>query len=61
MKRRDFVKTTAAGSALLLTPVTWILDNDSRKFCYQSERKIPVAYEVDIVVIGGSLAGVAAA
>jgi hypothetical protein len=36
-------------------------NNESNQFCYQSQRKIPVAYSVDVVVIGGSLAGVAAA
>ena len=63
MRRRDFVKTTAAGSAFLLTPGVWAqtLKNADPEFCYQSQRKIPVAYDVDVVVIGGSLAAVAAA
>jgi len=66
MKRRNFIKTTAAGSAFLLAPGTYAFNNSSNqkadtKYCFQSERKIPVAYEVDVVVIGGSLAGVAAA
>ncbi|MFW6277408.1 MAG: FAD-dependent oxidoreductase, partial [Prolixibacteraceae bacterium] len=66
MKRRNFIKTTAAGSAFLLTSGAYALNRSAnpatnKKFCYQSARKIPVAYEVDVVVIGGSLAGVAAA
>jgi flavin-dependent dehydrogenase len=65
MKRRNFVKTAAAGSAFLLTPGAFAFNYssnpDEKKYCYQSERKIPVAYNVDVVVIGGSLAAVAAA
>ncbi len=62
MKRRNFIKTTAAGSALLVTSGAFAFGNTSseKKYCYQSERKIPVAYSVDVVVIGGSLAAVAA-
>ena len=33
----------------------------SEKFCVLSERKIPVAYSVDVVVVGGSTAAVSAA
>jgi len=64
MKRRTFVKTTAAGSALLMTPGAFAIPSNisnDRKFAYQSERKIPIAYNVDVVVVGGSTAGVAAA
>jgi NADPH-dependent 2,4-dienoyl-CoA reductase/sulfur reductase-like enzyme len=63
MKRREFVKTTVAGSAFLLTSGNWAYNKliAERDFCYQSSRKIPIAYNVDVVVIGGSLAGVAAA
>jgi len=35
--------------------------SDKKKFARQSERKIPIAYNVDVVVVGGSTAGVAAA
>ncbi len=66
MKRRDFIKTSAAGSAFLLTTGAYAFQPQrtnatTSSFCHQSERKIPVAYEVDVVVIGGSLAAVAAA
>lgn len=66
MKRRNFIKTSAAGSAFLLTSGAYAFNTTSqqkatKKYCFQSERKIPVAYDVDVVVIGGSLAGVAAA
>ena len=66
MKRRNFIKTTAAGSAFLLTSGVYALNRSDdlpsgKKFCYQSSREIPVAYDVDVVVIGGSMAGVAAA
>jgi hypothetical protein len=64
MKRRKFVKTTAAGSAFLMTSGAYALNvtpSDIKKFAHQSERKIPIAYNVDVVVVGGSTAGVAAA
>ena len=67
MKRRDFIFTTASGSALLATgnlfafPQTPVQTKGISKFCSQSARKIPVAYTVDVVVVGGSTAAVAAA
>ncbi len=64
MKRRYFIKTTAAGSAFVMASGAFALDNPLNqlpKHCFQSARKIPVAYNVDVVVIGGSLAAVAAA
>ncbi|WP_346863664.1 FAD-dependent oxidoreductase [uncultured Draconibacterium sp.] len=64
MKRRNFIKTTAAGSAVIFTSGAWAFNApglDSKKFGWQSKRGIPVAYNVDVVVIGGSTAGVAAA
>ncbi len=64
MKRRNFIKTTAAGSAMVLTSGAWAfnsISSNTQKFGFQSEREIPVAYNVDVVVIGGSTAGVAAA
>ncbi len=65
MKRRNFIKTTAAGSAFLLTSGAYAFSNpqvqNKSKYGFQSEREIPVAYNVDVVVIGGSTAGVAAA
>jgi thioredoxin reductase len=67
MKRRHFLKTTIAGSAFLATSGLWNLNKslaanpENITYCFQSERDIPIAYEVDVVVIGGSSAGVAAA
>lgn len=65
MKRRNFIKTTTAGSAFLLTSGAFAFNTvnseDKKKFGYQSERKIPVAYNVDVVIIGGSTAAVSAA
>jgi len=67
MKRRDFILTTASGSAIVASgnlfafPEAPVKENSTSKFCYQSERKIPVAYSVDVVVVGGSTAAVAAA
>lgn len=65
MKRRNFIKTTAAGSAFILTSGGYAFGNSEiqnrPKYGFQSERKIPIAYNVDVVVIGGSTAGVAAA
>jgi flavin-dependent dehydrogenase len=65
MKRRNFIKTTAAGSALFFTPGVFAFNNSQtqteKSFCFQSGRKIPVAYNVDVVVVGGASAGVAAA
>lgn len=67
MKRRDFIRTTAAGTAFVATSGWWAASKagaanlQTIKYCYQSEREIPVAYKVDVVVIGGSSAAVAAA
>ena len=64
MKRRNFIKTTAAGTALVFTSGAYAFNNseiqNKSKFGFQSERKIPVAYNVDVVVVGGSTAGVEA-
>ena len=67
MKRRNFIKTTAATSALIAGSGLWAVGQDREqvpgkiKYCYQSERDIPIACKVDVVVVGGSTAGVAAA
>lgn len=65
MKRRNFIKTTTAGSAFLFTSGAFAFTSGEneveKKFGQQSERKIPVAYNVDVVIIGGSTAAVAAA
>ena len=66
MKRRDFIQTGSAGAAFLslngleVFSITNSSDQNNG-FCNQSERQIPIAYNVDVVVIGGSTAAVAAA
>ncbi len=66
MKRRHFIKTSATGSALLFTSGAFAFNHskvqdNKGKYCFQSARDIPVAYNVDLVVVGGSLAAVSAA
>lgn len=67
MKRRDFLRTTAAGTAFVATSGLWGIRQaqavtlQNLKYGFQSERTIPVAYKVDVIVVGGSTAGVAAA
>lgn len=65
--RRDFLKVTAAGSALASlghvadakAAVQQVVPNE--QYCYEAQRKIPVIAEVDIVVAGGSSRAIAAA
>ncbi|MGE5426704.1 MAG: FAD-dependent oxidoreductase, partial [Methylococcaceae bacterium] len=67
MERRHFLKTTAAGSGFLATSGLWNLNKAfaanpyNVTWCFQSQRDIPIAYEVDVLIVGGSTAGVAAA
>lgn len=65
MKRRDFIRNSAAGSAFLFAGGAYAFQisgiSTDQKFGLQSERKIPVAYNVDVVVVGGSIAAVASA
>lgn len=67
MKRRDFLRTTAAGTAMVATSGWWNIRQANAttlqniKYCFQSEREIPIAYRVDVLVVGGSVPGVAAA
>ena len=64
MKRRNFIKTTAAGSAFLLTPGAYAFGPSAlknNKYAFQSQRRIPVAWDVDVVIVGGTSAAVAAA
>jgi flavin-dependent dehydrogenase len=65
MKRRNFIKTTAAGSAFIMTSGAFAFKKSTSqtnyKFGFQSERRIPVAYDVDVVIVGGTSAAVAAA
>ena len=60
--RRDFIKVAAAGGALATlgdmpeakAAVKTIVPDPA--YCYESEKKIPVIAEVDLVVVGGSSA-----
>jgi hypothetical protein len=66
--RRDFIKVTATGSAFAAfgnvsaarTAIHTVTAPDSG-YVMESERKIPVIAEVDIVIIGGTSAAVSAA
>ncbi|MBN2327120.1 MAG: FAD-dependent oxidoreductase [Candidatus Omnitrophica bacterium] len=53
-----FVSSLAAALGLFIFSVQ---DSAAGKAVYESARQIPIAYEVDVAVIGGSAAGVAAA
>ncbi|MGQ8337941.1 FAD-dependent oxidoreductase [Sunxiuqinia sp. A32] len=65
MKRRDFIYQSAAGTAFLtiggLKAFSNSADETKKQFGFQSARQIPVAYVVDVLVVGGATAGVAAA
>jgi NADPH-dependent 2,4-dienoyl-CoA reductase/sulfur reductase-like enzyme len=67
MKRRDFILKTATGTVILASGNFSAIAEYSAyggvagKFCNQSARKIPVDYSVDVVIVGGSTAAVAAA
>lgn len=65
--RRDFLKVTAAGSALASlgnvaeakAAMQTVVPEEG--FCHESQRKIPVITEVDLIVAGGSSRAIAAA
>lgn len=67
ISRRDFLKVSTTGSVLTFmgstsnakSAVSNVLPDEA--FCYESERKIPLFAEVDLVVVGGSSRAVAAA
>lgn len=68
MKRRRFIKTLAIGSTLIscqpLYAANWKSKKNSlsvARFCRESERNIPIIDSVDIIVVGGTTAAVAAA
>ena len=64
MQRRDFIRTTSAGAAFLTAGGLAAFRPASAAvspYAMQSSRKLPLAFEVDVVVAGGSTAGVAAA
>ncbi len=65
MKRRDFIYQSAAGTAFLgmggLNAFSQSEAKNTPDFGFQSERKLPIIYHVDVIVVGGATAGVAAA
>ncbi len=65
MKRREFIYQSAAGTAFLTIGGLPAFSQNKLKGiqqnAYQSGRELPVVYNVDVVVVGGSTAGVAAA
>ncbi len=66
MKRRHFIRTTAAGAAagLLTNQSAQSADNSSSANSQSSitwQRQVPLRYEADVAVIGGGIAGVSAA
>lgn len=67
MKRRAFLKNSAAGTAFLsVSGVCFFSDtlagnNPLSKYAFQSNRQLPVAYDVDVAIAGGTSAAVAAA
>lgn len=66
--RRDFIKTTALGGTLIATgqmsnarTIIHSATKPDSGFIQDSEKKIPVIKDVDIIVVGGTSAAVAAA
>ncbi|MDR1860123.1 MAG: FAD-dependent oxidoreductase [Bacteroidales bacterium] len=62
MKRRDFICGTSAGAAILsLGGLSGWTYPKGQEYVRQSKRSLPLIFDVDVVVVGGSTAGVAAA
>ncbi len=62
MKRRNFIQNTTLGTVAVGTSgFSFIAPGKSAKYCYESEREIPVLADVDVLVLGGSSGAVAAA
>ncbi len=67
MKRRDFIRTSALSTAFVAGSGLWSIRQvragnlDDLRYVWQSARDVPVAYDVDVVVVGGSTAAVSAA
>lgn len=62
MKRREFLRTTAAGTAGgFLAQETQAQDDSQTSAGIEWTRKIPLRYDTDVAVIGGGIAGVSAA
>jgi hypothetical protein len=66
MKRRNFIKTTALSAAGLTMARLYAMEPridrfTGGKFCIQPESEIPVIAEVDVLIAGATLGGIAAA
>ncbi len=64
MKRRDFIKAAALGAAAAGLPQQYMWagsEKNGRINCFQRPANIPVIQDVDVLVVGGSSGGVAAA
>lgn len=66
MKRRNFIKRAISGAVLIGSGALSFQCANHRKkvqqkYGFQSKRQIPIIYDVDIVIIGGTTAAVAAA
>jgi flavin-dependent dehydrogenase len=69
MKRRHFIKTTSLGAVVISGTGISLLNkdlsaksrNDNDQFITESSKEIPLAYDVDVLVVGGASSGVAAA
>jgi hypothetical protein len=68
LTRRDFIKVTAAGSALAsfglnsqANSVLQTVTNSDAGYVLEGDREIPIIAETDIVIIGGTSAAVSAA
>lgn len=66
MKRRHFIKSAISGAMLvgsgaLPFQCINIKEKKRKRYGYQSKRRIPIVYDVDIVIVGGTTAAVAAA
>ena len=66
MERRHFIKSTISGAVLVGSGILSFQcfsnkGKDEKKYGFQSKRRIPIAYDVDVVIVGGTTAAVAAA
>jgi len=67
MKRRRFIQNTGLGTLAVGTLGSYALTSSCKpirkgqRYCYESEREIPILEDVDVLVVGGSSGAVAAA
>ncbi len=65
MKRREFIRQSALGAAIISTPGIYFSCQTSEKKghlnCFKPVHDIPVIEDVDVLIVGGSAAGVSVA